>query len=190
VIFLEHRWLHGITGSVPSEIYREPIGSAKVVKAGRDITLVGISYMVLECIRAAEHLERKGVSAEVIDLRTAKPIDYGTILRSVSRTGRLLVADTGHLTCGISAEIIAYITEKSFSSLKSPPTRIASPDCPVPTTPALARYYYPRSHDIGRVVASVLGMSIEATNEIVDGLRKVEELVPADIPDLSFSGPF
>jgi pyruvate dehydrogenase E1 component beta subunit len=184
VIFLEHRWLHGISDHVPEGHYRVPLGKARVVREGADATIVATSYMVLESLRAADFLSRDGIHAEVIDLRTLRPLDENAILESVRKTGRLVVADTGWKMFGASAEILALVTEQAFSALKASPRRIASPDFPVPTSPALSDDYYPRAGHIATAVFDLMGRK-PTTNlfEVAPGQR-------LDQPDASFVGPF
>ena len=184
VVFIEHRWLYNITGDVPEEMYRVPLGQARVVREGKDVTIAATSYMTLEALRAAEMLAQDGVRAEVIDIRTLKPMDETLILESVGKTGRLIVADTGWKTVGFGAEIVARIAEEAFSDLKSPPRRVALPDCPTPTTPALANHYYPRAVHIVATVRRMLGLSADVVEP------PVGTSVPLDIPDPSFTGPF
>lgn len=185
VIFLEHRWLYNITGPVPEGIYRVPLGQAKVVREGDDLTIAATSYMTLEALRAAETLSKEGIRAEIIDIRSLRPWDGRLVLDSVRKTGRLLVADTGWTTCGFSAEVVARVTEEAFNELKSPPVRIGLPDCPTPTTPELAKHYYPRFHDIVRAARKMFGLDgrKERLSELMSSL-------PLDIPDVSFTGPF
>ncbi len=190
VIFLEHRWLHYMKGPVPSGIYRERIGTAKVVKVGTQATVVATSYAVLETFRAAQKLQEAGLDIEVIDLRTIKPFDGRTILESVRKTGRLLVVDTGYVTYGVSAEMVAFVTERLFDQLKSAPRRIACPDTPVPTSPSLAKDYYPQSHQIAETLVQMVGKNLSDYTSIIDQLKQVESSRPIDVPDLSFSGPF
>lgn len=184
VIFLEHRWLHGITGHVPEGVFRVPIGQARIVREGSDLTITAISHMTLEALRAAEILAKENISAEVIDIRTLRPLDEGLILASVWKTGRLIVADTGWKSAGFAAEIIARAVEGVFNALKAPPARVALPDCPAPTSPALAKDYFPRAVHLVAAAKKMLGLG-------VDG-RELPSLsaVPLDVPDLTFTGPF
>lgn len=184
VIFIEHRWLHNITGHVPKELYRVSLGQAKVIREGNDMTIAATSHMTLEAIRAAEILKEDGVSVEVIDIRTLKPLDEETILKSVCKTGRLIVADTGWKTGGFGAEIVARVAEEALNDLKSSPRRVAIPDCPTPTTPALANHYYPRAVHIVAEARRILGLSADIATSYATST------VPLDVPDPSFSGPF
>lgn len=184
VIFIEHRWLYNITGNVPEEIYRVPIGSARVIREGNDLTIASTSYMTLEALRAAEILNSEGIKAEVIDIRTLRPLDEESILKSVRKTGHLIVADTGWKTGGFGAEIIARIAEEAFAALKSPPKRIGLPDCPTPTTRALANHYYPRAVHIVVAARRMFGLNVD------DGMLYEKTSVPLDVPDIGFTGPF
>lgn len=185
VIFLEHRWLYGISGYVPQRMYREPLYKAKIVKEGQDITIIASSYMVLEAIRASQMLERDGVEAEIIDLRTIRPLDEECIIKSVSKTGRLIVVDGAWRSFGISAEVIALVTENVYSVLKTKPVRITLPDIPTPTSPALIQHYYPRAVNVVNHVRSMLGIPGKLAQE----MRLIDN-IPLDVPDKSFTGPF
>ncbi len=185
VIYIEHRWLHGVFGPVPEESYEVPIGKARIVKQGDDVTIVSSSYMTLESMKAAEILLESGITAEVIDLRSLKPLDENTILNSVRKSGRLIVVDASWKTMGFSSEIITVVTEKLFASLKSAPQRITLPDVPTPTSPALAANYYPRAIHI--VNAARISLGLEETTEELLGIK--QEL-PLDVPDQAFKGPF
>jgi len=184
VIFIEHRWLYNIVGEVPEGIYRVPLGKAKIIRKGSDLTIASSSYMTLEALKAAKILSEENIKAEVIDIRSLKPLDNNLILQSVSKTGRLIVADTGWKTVGFGAEIVASVTEKCFKSLKSPPVRVSLPDYPVPTTAALANAYYPRAVDIAETARGLL--HAKGPN-----IRKFhDESILLDVPDKSFTGPF
>jgi pyruvate dehydrogenase E1 component beta subunit len=185
VIFIEHRWLHGVLGHVPKEKYRIPIGKARIVKPGRDLTIVSSSYMTLEAIKASEALKRYGVNAEVVDLRTIKPLDKSAIIRSVRKTGRLIVVDGDWESFGISAEILALAAGNLFGSLKCAPQRIAFPDVPVPTSWPLSNNYYPRAKDILDTAGKMLKISR------LGAIRsEVNTETPLDVPDKAFKGPF
>ncbi len=184
VIFLEHRWLHNTIDNVPSDGYRVPIGKARIAREGKDLTIVAHAYMVLEAIRCADVLKVKGVSIEVLDLRSIRPLDTDAILNSVKKTGRLLVADNGWVHFGVSAEIISIVTENIFDRLLCAPERIGMNNSPSPSTRALANNYYPRSVDIAKIVCKVLKKPID-----LEALFPKSSL-PKDIPDPTFKGPF
>ena len=123
------------------------------------MTIVAASYATLESIKAARELEREGIKAEIIDLRTLVPRNDAAILASVHKTGRLVVVDQGTLTGGFAGEIVARVTEQAFGALKAAPIRVALPDIPTPTTRALSNYYYPTPRHIVAAVHRTLGMS-------------------------------
>ena len=185
VIFIEHRWLHNLLGYVPEGHYRVPLGQAHIVRPGKDLTLVAVSFMVVEALKAAALLEREGVSVEVVDVRSPRPLDMETILESAGRTRRLLVADTAWTGCGLSAEIVARAAEHGMDLLVCPPRRIGLPDCPCPTSPGLSRHYYPLAGDLAATAGAMLGLDparMAAWREVPD--------IPLDVPDKSFTGPF
>lgn len=183
VIFLEHRWLHNIPGEVPEGHYTTPIGPPRMARTGKDVTIVAVSYMVLEALRAADELAAEGIDAEVIDLRTISPIDWAPIVESVRRTGRLVIADTASKSFGVSAEIISRVVEEAPGALKSVPARVCLPDSPTPTSPMLARYYYPRAYEIEEAIRRQLGRPSKPAPEFGDADF-------LDVPDPSFTGPF
>lgn len=188
-IFFEHRWLHNIHGDVPEGIYRVPIGKAKIVKQGKDLTIVCCSHMTLEVWKAYQLIQNQGIDVEIIDLRTINPIDKTTVLESVKKTGRLIVADPDWTTAGLSAEIIAFVTEEIFASLKAPPVRIAYPDRPCPTTWALANHFYPTSADIALKILKIMNKPIQGF-ELIEKVLHQKMTIPLDVPDISFTGPF
>lgn len=148
VVFIDDRWLYNMEEVVPEEFYSVPIGKGIVRREGKDVTVVAISYLVQEAMKASEELALEGISVEVIDPRTVKPLDYDLIHQSLQKTGRLVVADGGWKTCGIAAEVAALAAERSFSELKAPVVRVALPDIPAPASRTLEEVYYPRSKDI------------------------------------------
>ncbi len=123
--YIDDRWLYETEEHVPEEIYEVPIGKAAVRRAGKDITIVAISYACYLAQQAADELSRTGIEVEIVDLRSAKPIDKDLINESISKTGHALVLDVGWQTCGLSAEICSIIAESSFHSLKAPVKRLA-----------------------------------------------------------------
>lgn len=147
VIMIEHRWLYDHMGHVPEEMYEVPLGKAAVRKTGKDVSIIAVSHMVHEAVQAAEALQEEGIDAEVIDLRTLKPLDTGTIVESVRKTGRLIVADTGWKECGAGAEVMAKVAEAGIT-LKAPLVRINLPEAPTPASPVLEKAYYPGKDDI------------------------------------------
>jgi pyruvate dehydrogenase E1 component beta subunit len=149
VLYIDDRWLYSaISGNVPEPMYRVPIGQAALRRPGSDVSLIGISSMAAECVKAAEILAEEGIEAEVIDLRSLKPWDAATVLESVRKTGRAVVADPGWRTAGASAEIAASIFEAAFHDLEEPVERVTLPDCPAPTSRSEESAYYPGAPEI------------------------------------------
>jgi acetoin:2,6-dichlorophenolindophenol oxidoreductase subunit beta len=184
VICVEHRWLYNISGPVPQEMYRVPIGEARVVRPGRDVTIAAVSHSTIESLRAAETLARQGIDAEVVDLRTLRPLDTKTLLGSIRKTGRIVAADTGWKMFGASAEIVALASEQAFDQLKSAPRRVALADCSSPSTPALAKGFFPSVADIVNAARQTMGL------EPIEPEPSAPGAPPADVPDNRFAGPF
>ena len=184
VIFIEHRWLHNVLDEVPTVGYRVPIGKAKVVREGVDVTIVSHSYMVLESIRCADILAQHGISIEVVDLCSIRPLDSETILNSVIKTKRVVVVDNGWIHFGVSAEIISVITESIFEKLISAPVRIGMNDSPSPSSRSLTKHYYPRAINIAKIICKMLDITLDVN------ILFPKTGVPLDIPDPSFNGPF
>lgn len=170
VICIEHRWSYGVRGPVAEGFVTEPIGKVRLIRSGTDVTVVAISQMVAEATTAAATLAKEGVSCEVLDLRTVRPWDVEGVLTSVSKTGRLVVADTGWSHFGVTTEISAIVGERLFGRLKAPVARVALPDVPTPCAPNLEAAYYPGAADIVKAAKATLGMGAhEARREGLDG---------------------
>ena len=183
VVFLEQRWLHNLHGEVPEGDVRVPIGQSRQVREGRDVTIVSHSYMTIEALHALNALDTQGVTCDLIDLRTVRPLDWAAIYASVEKTGRLLVVDTANPVCSIASEVVAGVARERFSSLRCPPRQLTPPDTPSPTSSALARHYYPNSDDIIREVGVLMGRELIADTA---ALRTHAHDVPGDW----FTGPF
>jgi len=159
VVYIDDRWLYNLTGEVPEDLYEVQIGQAAVRREGRDVTVIATSYMSEQAVAAAKELAKGRIDVEVIDLRSVKPIDQKSILKSVKKTGRLVVADCGWLTCGIAAEISAIVASHAFEYLKAPILRVALPDAPAPMSESLERAYYPMGQNISDAVKTVMEWS-------------------------------
>jgi len=157
VIFLEHSLLYGTRGEVPESDYRTPLGLAEVKREGSDVTLVGYSRMTQVALRAAGQLADEGVSAEVVDLRTLRPLDMETIYTSVRRTHRLVIGEEDWRTVGIGAEIAAAVGEACFDDLDAPIRRVAMPDVPMPYAKNLELALVPTEEEIVAAVRGLLG---------------------------------
>ena len=180
VLFVEHRLLHFQTGPVPEGDYVVTPGKARITVPGEDVTIVGISYMQTECLRAQRYLEEVGIRAEIIDPIWLSPLDMDTITESVERTGRLIVVDTAWTNCGAAAEIVAGVAERlgNLRDLRLQRMGFAPTTCP--TTPALEELFYPEARGIAA-----------AARDMVEG--RTTGWMPAkrsDEKDVTFRGPF
>ena len=155
-IFMEHRLLYRVEGPVPEEAYTVPFGVANKVREGSDVTVVATGLMVGEAVKAADEL-RPRVSVEVVDPRTIVPLDEEAILRSLEKTGRLVVVDEDYERCGFSAEVAAIAAEKGFRHLEAPVSRVATPNVPIPYSPVLEKHVLPDKEKIIRGIKGVLG---------------------------------
>lgn len=144
VVFFVDMALGHEKGEVPEGEHVVPLGKAAVLRRGRDVTLVSYAKTVHSCMAAAAELQTRGVSAEVVDLRTLKPLDEATILASVRKTGRLVVVHEATKLCGVGAEIAAIVAEQAFPALKAPVARLAGPDAPAPSSYALEQAFVPQ----------------------------------------------
>jgi acetoin:2,6-dichlorophenolindophenol oxidoreductase subunit beta len=151
VCFFEHRWLMKKDGIVPEGFYRVPIGKGIYRRRGDDVTIVGASHAIELGMQAATQLAADGISADVIDLRTIKPMDEAIILESLHKTGRIVAVDTAWMKGGVCAEIGCLVAEKGFGDLKAPVARVGLPDVPTPAGYTLEQFYYP---DAARIAAA------------------------------------
>jgi len=154
VIFMEHRLLFNTESDVPDAPYEVEIGKSKVVREGRDITLVAISNMVIETLRAAELLEQEGIHVTIVDPVTVSPLDMVPIITSAQQTKRLFVIDNAWLNCGASAEIIARVCESSNDAIQVKRLGFAQTTCP--TTPSLEKEFYPNPITIAKMAISMI----------------------------------
>jgi acetoin:2,6-dichlorophenolindophenol oxidoreductase subunit beta len=179
-VCIEHRWLYEKVGPVPEEYYRVPFGKGRRVREGKDVTIVAFSHMVLEAMTAVEDLAKEGISAELIDPRSLRPLDEEMILSSVKKTGRLLTVDTAWKTCGMTAEVAAVAAERGFRYLKEPVVRLGLAEVPTPCSPALEAIYYPSPKNIADAARSLVKGS-SSSGSASDS---------AKIREKEFTGPF
>jgi pyruvate/2-oxoglutarate/acetoin dehydrogenase E1 component len=158
-IVFENKMLYNVKGEVPAEPYFIRWGEAKVVREGKDITVVALSDMVDYSLLAADRLAAEGVLLEVIDPRTLNPFDIETIIRSVKKTGKVIVAHEANLTAGVGAEIAAQIAYHAFDYLQAPIERVAAKDSPVPFAPILEKEILPDDQDVIDAVNRVINYS-------------------------------
>jgi len=157
VVFIESGMLYRIKGPVPDGEYVVPLGQCDVKKTGNDVTIVAVSRAVVEALAAASKLEEQGITADVIDPRTIQPLDLTTILESVKKTGRLIIA-SDDVKCGsIGSEIAAQVVEEAFDSLDAPILRVASPDMPIPFSPTLEQAYMLNAQKIIEAARKLIG---------------------------------
>lgn len=180
VILVEHRLLYPHRGPLPEASYEVKPGRARVVANGADVTLVGVSHTLVECLRARAHLADVGIEAEVIDPIWLAPLDVDTIAQSVARSGRLVVVDNGWTTCGASAEIATRVVEALQGAREIRVRRMGFAPSPCPPTPSLEALFYPND----RTIAA-------AARDLVEG--KATGWLPterADLREIEFRGPF
>lgn len=156
VIVVENKTLYAMKGEVPSGEHLVPIGRADVKREGHDVTVVALSRMVHEALRAAEVLAGEGISVEVLDPRTLSPLDRETLLASVGKTGRLVIAHEAWGPCGVGAEIAAVVAEQAFGALKASILRVTPPFTPVPFSPPMETFWLPGAQRIAAAVREVL----------------------------------
>jgi pyruvate/2-oxoglutarate/acetoin dehydrogenase E1 component len=183
VIFIEHRLLYSVDGYVPYESVEVPLGKARVLQEGDDVTILAVSHMMMEALRAKKHLDSVGIQAEIIDPITLWPLDMETIMQSVRKTGRLLVVDNAWLTCGASSEILTQVYETCRQTGEKLPemVRMGFAFTTCPTTKPLENEFYPN----GRTIASkayemVKGKNSERWQPAADAKTEID----------AFKGPF
>lgn len=184
VIFIEQRWIHNTIGPVKKNFFKVPIGKAKLIKKGGDITIVSMSYLTHEAIKASHHLKKIGIDCEIVDLRSLSPIDYLTIEKSVNKTKRIIVLDPSHKTCSYGGEIISTISQKIYVKLKSNPALMSFPDFPMPTSRIFNKLYYFGYKEIyENIVKNIFGKKLKINLQ-----KKINSY--DDVPDKNFNGPF
>ncbi len=157
VLFFEHMYLyHGVRDEVPEGEHLVPIGRAEVKRPGKDVTVAATAWMVHRALQAARQFAAEGVEVEVLDLRTLAPLDTTTLLASVRKTGRLVVAHEAWKIGGLGAEVAATVAEQAFGSLRAPIVRVGAPHTPVPAHPTIRRAFLPDAQGIADAVHAVM----------------------------------
>ena len=156
VIFMESEQMYGEKGEVPEEEYLIPIGKADIKRAGTDVTLVSFGKIIKTCFTAAEELEKDGVSCEIIDLRTIRPIDYDTIIESVKKTNRLVIVEEAWPLGSIATEVSFKVQREAFDFLDAPVLRVTSADVPLPYAPTLIEAALPNADRVVRAIKQVM----------------------------------
>lgn len=158
VLFFEHKMLYAATGPVPEDPdFMVPFGEAAVVREGKDVTIIGVGIMVQKALVAAKQLSSKGIDAEVIDPRTLVPLDKDTLIKSVAKTGRVIIAHEAHLRSGPGAEISAMLAEEAIEYLDGPIIRIGAMNVPLPYSPELENHVLPNENDIIQAAMKLCG---------------------------------
>jgi pyruvate/2-oxoglutarate/acetoin dehydrogenase E1 component len=157
VVFVEHKYMYPLKGPVPEEEYTIPFGVADVKREGTDVTVIATSYMVLKCLSVAEKLAKDGISVEVIDPRTLVPLDKETILKSVEKTGRVVIVHEAAERGGIGGELAAIIADEGFGYLDAPIKRVAAKNVPIPFPSVLEDYVLPSEEGIARTIRQLVG---------------------------------
>ncbi len=157
VIIIEHERMYNMKEEVPDKEFFRPLEGAEIVRKGTDITLIGYNWSVHLCLEAAKRLEKDGISAEVIDLRSLKPIDRETIRRSVEKTHRMLVAEEDEAAVGVGSEIISIVIEDCFFALDAQPVRVHAADVPVPYAAELEYAAIPNVEDVYKGALKLMG---------------------------------
>ncbi|MDN3595239.1 pyruvate dehydrogenase complex E1 component subunit beta [Zunongwangia endophytica] len=156
VIFMESEQMYGDKGEVPEEEYVIEIGKADIKREGSDVTIVSFGKIIKEAYKAADELEKEGISAEVIDLRTIRPMDHATIIESVKKTNRLVILEEAWPFGNISTEITYQVQEQAFDFLDAPIIKINTADTPAPYSPVLLKEWLPNSEDVVKAVKKVM----------------------------------
>ena len=186
VVFLEHRWLHNIKGHVPKKYYKNKTNKINKILNGKDLTIVANGYNLLEVLELKKILNKINVSFDLFDLNIIQPLYTKDIIKSLKKTGRIILIDSGYKKFGIGAEILSQIIENNMNSLKHKPIRIGLPFVPTPSSRFLANNYYPNKE---KILSSILDvMNKKKYKKYL--LKLIKSKIPVDVPDLNFKGPF
>jgi acetoin:2,6-dichlorophenolindophenol oxidoreductase subunit beta len=188
VIILEHRWCHYLQDKIKYNNYLTPLDGPKIIKKGKDFTIVCVSYMSIEALIASSFLEKINISLEIIDLRVLRPLKIDKILKSVNKTKLLMTVDLGYKSFGICSEILATLFCSQKVSLKHTPIRLGMAEKPTPSSRGLIEGHYPNSIDIIREVGKVLQVDKLKLDNIIKSAKLT--LPPIDVPNNIFKGPF
>ena len=156
MLVLSHKKVDGLAGEVPDEEYLIPLGKADIKREGTNVTVVAISFMVHVALAAATKLQEKGISIEVVDLRTLVPLDKQTIIDSVKKTGRLVIMTEEPKTGSAAGEIAAIVAEEALDFLDAPIRRVCAPDTPIPFSPVLEKFWMPDEEDLIKAVNEIM----------------------------------
>jgi pyruvate/2-oxoglutarate/acetoin dehydrogenase E1 component len=190
VIFIEHRWLQQIEDYVPESDYRVSLDEARLLCEGDAVTVAAFSYAAMESFSAAKALAATmGIHVDVLDMRVVRPLDIDSVVRSVTKTGRLIVVDTALYTGSIAGEVIAQVMERAFVVMKSAPVRVALPDYPVPTSHFMTEDWYPGPRGVAEAVIDLVAADRD-TEEYAALCAALQQQGRHDAPSNDFTGPF
>lgn len=189
VIFIEHRWVHNLVDDVPVEEYRVELGKARVLLPGNKLTIAGFSFAIVEALQLGRELSKYGVDVEVVDMRSARPLDIETLSQSVRKTGHLIAVDAGWASCGLASELVALMAMHEFSSLKKAPACVTYPDHPSPTSTHMSGGYFPGPADLLDTVMKQLDSPLDAA-QLASVKSAISRSGNLDVPSASFTGPF
>lgn len=191
VIIIEHRWCHYLEARDRGKYNYRP-WHAIIVQPGADISIAATGYAVAEAIALAKELLRFNISLEIIDISSTRPLDIETIEKSVDKTGRLVVIDTGHTFLGIGSEVVSQVVVRAWKSMKCPPTRMGLPEYPVPSSRFMVdRYqYYPSVVSICFEILNQLNYPEARRPEIIESIKSIQAQYAIDQPNSDFKGPF
>jgi len=191
VIFIEHRWLHQTVEKANNEIIMPNINEARIMKSGIDLTLISLSYGVIECLKIAEVLGEFNLKVEVINLRSIQPWDKSTVIQSVTKTKKAMILDTGHIEFGLTGEISSVLYSELFNSMSHPILRFGLPMEPTPSSAALAIDHYPSIENMLQKIKIHFGFKFD----LKDAIKIFADKFPyktkhQDQPDVGVIGPF
>jgi pyruvate/2-oxoglutarate/acetoin dehydrogenase E1 component len=186
-IFIEHRWLHDIKGIIKTKYQKNIIGKAKLISNGKDLTIISYSYSTIEVLKLTKILKKNNISIDHIDLRSIKPLDYMTILKSLKKTKKILIVDNmSHPICSIGDHILSYLHQTLRNRVNFISKILSLPDIPVPTSHYLTKYYYINS----KVILKEISLLTSKNIKINSSNNKELTLDSHDIPNKNFNGPF
>ena len=188
VIVIEHRWCHYLQDKVLTEKHSQNSDGPKIIKKGKDFTIVSVSYMTVEAIIAAKFLKKLGIEVEVIDLRVLRPLNVELIRKSLKKTRNLMTVDLGWKSYGIGSEIIARLFCDGKINLINNPIRLGVAEKPTPSSRGLVEDHYPNSKIIVKEIGKSLKISKGKIKEVIKLLNS--QLSPVDVPNNIFKGPF
>ena len=183
-IFIEHRWLHNQEGRIKKNYKPKKIQSFEKISTGKDLTIVCNSLMTVEAIKANKILKKNKIKCDIINLLSLNPLNFNVIIKSVKKTGKLIVCDIDHGHISIASEIISSVASHKKNIFKKKPIKISMPNYPTPTGPSLTKNFYPNFIDIIKSSKKILNRDIKIPK------RKFEEVKLHDIPYTNYTGPF